>query len=216
MKSIIFLAPPLAGKGTMSDYLVKNYGYQVFSTGDMLRERSQIDKNLAEFLKTGGLISDDEIMNLIKNKLSKVNINTLFILDGIPRTLQQARELDIILKGLNKEMTVIYIDVDKEVLLNRVNGRLICPKCHRSYNINVDGFKPKEANICDVCHTSLIKRSDDNINTYLVRYDNFIKNIHDIKDFYESKGWLTTITNNDSDNTSSLKKLMEVLNDFQK
>ena len=82
MKNIIFLSPPCAGKGTFSDYLVKNYGYIQLSTGDMLREKASIDKDLALFLKSGKLVSDDMIMDIISDALKNISSDTPFILDG--------------------------------------------------------------------------------------------------------------------------------------
>src|SRR5574344_288674 len=107
MKSIIFLAPPAAGKGTFSDYLVKNYHYVQLSTGDVLRERALQDHKLADFLATGKLVDDETIMAIVKDKLSSIPMDTPFILDGIPRTLHQVEELENILKDLNREVKVI-------------------------------------------------------------------------------------------------------------
>ena len=197
MKNIIFLSPPCAGKGTFSDYLVKNYGYIQLSTGDMLREKASIDKDLALFLKSGKLVSDDMIMDIISDALKNISNDTPFILDGIPRTLQQAEKLD----------------VDKEILLDRVCGRRICSKCHRSYNINIDSFKPKVENKCDDCGTLLIQREDDTIESYMVRYNTFIKSTLPLIDFYKEKGVFTSISNNDVDQSNALKTLRGVLDD---
>lgn len=213
MKNIIFLSPPCAGKGTFSDYLVKNYGYIQLSTGDMLREKASIDKDLALFLKSGKLVSDDMIMDIISDALKNISSDTPFILDGIPRTLQQAKKLDIILSGLEKEAVVVYIDVDKKILLDRVCGRRICSKCHRSYNINIDSFKPKVENKCDDCDALLIQREDDTIESYMVRYNTFIKSTLPLIDFYKEKGVFTSISNNDVDQSSALKSLRGVLDD---
>ena len=213
MKNIIFHSPPCAGKGTFSDYLVKNYGYIQLSTGDMLREKASIDKDLALFLKSGKLVSDDMIMDIISDALKNISNDTPFILDVIPRTLLQAEKLDIILSGLEKEAVVVYIDVDKEILLDRVCGRRICSKCHRSYNINIDSFKPKVENKCDDCGTLLIQREDDTIESYMVRYTTFIKSTLPLIDFYKEKGVLTSISNNDVDQSNALKTLRGVLDD---
>ena len=124
MKNIIFLSPPCAGKGTFSDYLVKNYGYIQLSTGDMLREKASIDKDLALFLKSGKLVSDDMIMGIISDALKNISNDTPFILDGIPRTLQQAEKLDIIFKNSS------FSEDNQNTL---------------KYNPNIDRFKGTEA-----------------------------------------------------------------------
>lgn len=207
MKSIIFLAPPAAGKGTFSDYLVKNYHYVQLSTGDVLRERALQDHKLADFLATGKLVDDETIMAIVKDKLSSIPWDTPFILDGIPRTLHQVEELENILKDLNREVKVIYIDVKKELLKVRITGRRSCPNCHRSYNENIDAFKPKVSGECDVCHVPLVQRQDDNEKSFEVRYDAFEKNMGPVIDYYKSKGNFTTIPNNDLDQTKSLEEL---------
>ena len=84
-----------------------------------------------------------QFCRFVEKELSKISLSTPIILDGIPRTLQQAKKLDIILSGLKRDVVVIYIDVDKKILLDRLLGRRICMKCHRSYNIYIDEFKPK-------------------------------------------------------------------------
>ena len=129
------------------------------------------------------------------------------------RTLQQAKKLDIILSGLEKEAVAVYIDVDKKILLDRVCGRRICSKCHRSYNINIDSFKPKIENKCDDCDALLIQREDDTIESYMVRYNTFIKSTLPLIDFYKEKGVFTSISNNDVDQSSALKSLRGVLDD---
>lgn len=212
MKSVIFLAPPAAGKGTFSEYLVKNYGYYHLSTGTVLRNRALNDSHLSELLQSGSFVDDDIIMNIIKEELTKLDDTQKFILDGVPRTLQQAKKLDIILTGLKKQdVVVIFIDVDKTVLIDRVIGRRCCPKCRRNYNILVDEFKPFVVGTCDDCKVELIKRDDDNLESFKVRYNTFLERTAPVVAYYKEKGCLKVLQNNEVDQTEALKKLLEVL-----
>ena len=113
MKSVIFLAPPLGGKGTFSDYLIHHCGFTQISTGDLLRSEAEHNEELKAFLATGAFVDDETILRIVEKELSKISLSTPIILDGIPRTLQQAKKLDIILSGLKRDVVVIYIDVDK-------------------------------------------------------------------------------------------------------
>ena len=153
MRGCIFLAPPAAGKGTYSNYLIKKYGYQQFSTGDILRKRAETDEKLASIMASGKFVDDETILEIISEELSKLESKTSFILDGVPRTLHQAEILSQLLDGVDYQ--VIYIDVEEEILKKRIVGRRICPKCHRSYNVLFEDFQPKVENVCDDCGTSL-------------------------------------------------------------
>ena len=194
MKNVIFIAPPAAGKGTQSNRLVEN-GYIHISTGDMLREEiakeSSMGLKIKDIINKGLLVSDDIVFELIKNKLS--TLNKPFILDGFPRTLNQAKLLDDLLENLNiTNFEVIYLDITLEEALKRALGRLTC-KCGASYNSEFEKLKPLVAGICDKCGSNLEKRCDDNEESFKVRFDTFIKNNEPIKDFYESKNKIHSI-----------------------
>jgi len=119
MKNIIFIAPPAAGKGTMSDILIEKYGYKHISTGDILRSMAKSNddfgKNLSEILSSGKLVSDEIVYEALKRRLLMNDLDNGFILDGFPRNILQAREYDEILKEINKELgVVIYLDTPRE------------------------------------------------------------------------------------------------------
>ena len=194
MKNVIFIAPPAAGKGTQSNKLIEN-GYIHISTGDMLREEiakeSSIGLKIKDIISKGMLVSDEIVFQLITNRLE--TINKPFILDGFPRTINQAKLLDTLFNDLGIiDYEVIYLDISLEEALKRALGRLTC-KCGASYNSEFSKLKPKVANICDKCGSTLEKRSDDNEESFKVRFDTFIKNNEPIKDFYESKNKLHVI-----------------------
>ena len=208
MRGCIFLAPPAAGKGTYSSYLIKKYGYQQFSTGDILRKRAETDEKLASIMASGKFVDDETILDIISEELSKLESKTSFILDGVPRTLHQARILSQLLDGVDYQ--VIYIDVEEEILKKRIVGRRICPKCHRSYNVLFEDFQPKVENICDDCGTSLEQRKDDNLESFQIRLEEYKKNTYPLKDYYESLG-LLYVLDTSKGQEESLKELEEIL-----
>ena len=195
MKNIIFIAPPAAGKGTHSKTLVDKYDYVHISTGDMLREviasGSTLGLEVKNIIDQGKLVSDELIIKLIQNKLDEIK-GKPFILDGFPRTLNQAISLDEL---IDDNYEVIYLDIDKETAIKRIEGRLTC-SCGASYNVNNEAFKPKVEGICDKCGNKLIKRDDDNVESFAVRYDTFLTNTKPLYDYYEEKGKLHVINVN--------------------
>ena len=213
MKNVIFLAPPAAGKGTFSDYLVESYGYQHYSTGDNLRAKAKEDKSLADFLKTGALVDDETMLKIIREVLTNVSSKESFILDGFPRTLHQAENLDIILHDLGLSYVVIYIDVEKNILEKRVVGRRVCPNCHQVYNVEMEGFGSKDNVTCDKCSTPLIHRDEDQIDTFQKRYQIYLESTKDLIRYYKEKGLLYPISNNDLDQENALKLLRGVVSE---
>ncbi|MBR6517904.1 MAG: nucleoside monophosphate kinase [Bacilli bacterium] len=194
MKNVIFIAPPAAGKGTQSNRLV-DLGYIHISTGDMLREEiakeSSVGLKIKDIISKGMLVSDEIVFELITDKLK--TINKPFILDGFPRTSNQAKLLDTLFNDLGIiDYEVIYLDISLEEALKRALGRLTC-KCGASYNSEFSKLKPKVTGICDKCGSILEKRSDDNEESFKVRFETFIKNNDPIKDFYENKNKLHII-----------------------
>lgn len=210
MKNLILIAPPAAGKGTLAKKLVDAYGYVQLSTGDMLRERAKEDSVLSEMMKTGKLIDDETVFGALRAKLNKLD-GTPYILDGFPRTTAQAVMYDELLQNMGKELgVVIYLDVDKEELKNRVTTRLVCPKCKASYSTRNKNLLPKEDGVCDACKVELIQREDDSEEVFNQRYDEYLEKTSPLVEYYESKGLLVRITEPDAskifDEVSSLVK----------
>lgn len=192
MKNIIFIAPPAAGKGTQSTMLKDKYNYNHLSTGDMLREAiasgSTLGLKVKNIIDRGELVSDDIMIDLIKDKLSSES-GKPFILDGFPRTLNQAKSLD---NMLDDDYVVIYLDLGEEEATNRIVNRLTC-KCGKSYNLNVANLKPEVDGICDVCGNELIKRNDDNLESFKIRYNSFLENTKPLIEYYDNKNKLRKI-----------------------
>ncbi|MCI5552493.1 MAG: adenylate kinase [Tenericutes bacterium] len=192
MKSIIFIAPPAAGKGTQSSRLSKEFNLEHISTGDLLREEvKKGNTELKQMMESGSLVNDDIILTILKNKLETVND---YILDGFPRNLNQAIALDEMLKQNNTKIdSVIYLDLDKETAKKRIVGRVSCPKCGNVYNTMIDGMNSKVNMICDDCKSSLVKRSDDNEETFNVRFDTYMNETAPLIEYYQNKGNLYQI-----------------------
>ena len=216
MKNIIFIAPPAAGKGTMSSVLMEKYGYKHISTGDILRSMAKSDddfgRNLQELLTSGKLVPDEIVYEALKRRLMMNDLDNGFILDGFPRNLEQAYEYDKILKEIKKELgVVIYLDTPKEILEKRIVGRRICPKCGATYNVLTGVNTPKVENTCDACGEELYQRNDDNIESFKTRYETFLEKTYPLLDFYENKKVLYRVKSEDVTNT--IKEIEAIIND---
>ncbi len=195
MKSIIFIAPPAAGKGTQAKLVEEKYGIPHISTGDLLRaarngsdERSKI---ICEMQDNGKLVPNELVLELLKERLEQFDCQNGYILDGFPRNLQQAKDYEEILSDIGKKLgIVILIDLDREVAEKRISGRLSCPSCGAVYNSSIEGSKPKKENICDNCDTTLVHRKDDDVATYGVRYQTYMNDTKPLIDYYNSKNAL--------------------------
>ncbi len=214
MKNIIFIAPPAAGKGTMSDILMEKYNYEHISTGDILRSMAkrndEFGKELSDLLKRGELVPDAVVYEAVKRKLSETN--NAFILDGFPRNIEQAKEYDKILSEIGKDIgDVIYLDTPREILEKRITGRRICPECGATYNVLTGVNKPVIENICDKCGTELYQREDDNLESFDTRFETFLEKTYPLVEFYEKKKVLYRVKSVDIDDT--MKEIEAIIND---
>jgi adenylate kinase len=140
MRNIIFIAPPAAGKGTMSEILMEKYGYKHISTGDILREMAKMNDEeglkLRKMLSSGQLVPDEIVYEALRRRLLMNDLDNGYILDGFPRNLEQAYEYEKILSETNKDLgVVIYLDTPREILEKRIVGRRICKDCGATYNV---------------------------------------------------------------------------------
>jgi len=192
MIRILLFGPPGSGKGTQADLIEKEFGYIKISTGDIIREevknKSEIGKKVKAIIDAGELVSDEIIIELVKNRLSKDDIKNGYILDGFPRTIIQAERLSEI--KVDKEIA-IYINVDEDKLISRLTSRLTCKKCGAIYNLNVN--PPKKEGICDKCGGELYKRSDDNEETIKNRLKVYFDNTMPVINYYKIKGILNEV-----------------------
>ena len=203
MKNIMFIAAPAAGKGTQAELVVQKYGIPHISTGDILREISREDSEIGNYvnetLSSGKLVKDEIMYQLIEDRLKKDDCKNGYIIDGFPRNIEQANEYDKILERLGYNVgNVIYINVDKNTLEKRITGRRICEDCNTIYNINDKNSSPQVESICDNCGGKLYQRSDDNLESFQVRYNTYEEKIAPILDHYRSRGVLKEVDGNDS------------------
>ena len=216
MKNIILIAAPAAGKGTLSTMLVDKYNYAHISTGDLLRdashEETEMGKKIASILEKGELVTDDIVFSLLEKRLMEDDTKNGYILDGFPRTLEQAKKYQDTITKLNKDLgIVIVLDTDYEILKNRIVGRVVCPKCGRVYNTLTGVNTPKVDNICDKCGGCLIKRSDDNEESFKTRYETYLEKTKPLIDYYKSIGNLHFV--NSTDMNEMLMETEEMLDD---
>ena len=196
MKSIILIAAPAAGKGTEAAKIKEEYNIPHISTGDLLRaEIAKGNKEIDELIKSGQLVGDDIVLNLLKNRIMERDCNNGYILDGFPRNVDQAIAYDKILEELNKDIgIVIVLDIDKEIAKSRISGRISCPNCGKIYNLNNKDMLPKVDGMCDICNTELKRRVDDNPDTYDERYNIYLEKTAPLIDYYKDRGIVYTVS----------------------
>ncbi len=195
MLNIVLMGPPGAGKGTHALWIAKDYGLPHISTGDMFREAmasgSELGNKIKAIVNGGGLVSDDLTCALVKERLSRKDCENGYLLDGFPRTIAQAEALKTFGKEINREVnTVLNISCPDELLIERIAGRRVCPKCGASYNVTFMPPKKKEG-ICDECGTPIVQRKDDNAESFKVRLANYYKSTAPLMEFYKGEGLLT-------------------------
>lgn len=194
---VILLGPPGAGKGTQSKILEQRYGVAQISTGDMLRAEvkaaSPIGLEAKSVMDAGGLVSDDLIIRMIGERITKPDCAKGFILDGFPRTVPQAQALDKLLHETVVDLdAVIELKVDEDVLVERISGRFSCAKCGSGYH---DAFKrPKVEGVCDNCGShEFIRRPDDNASTVHARMEAYNAQTAPILPYYEASQRLYSV-----------------------
>lgn len=189
--NLLIMGPAGAGKGTMSDLILKEYDIPHISTGDMLRENvrnnTQLGKEAKSYMDAGKLVPDDVINAMVEDRLLQPDCQSGYLLDGFPRTLVQAKAFEKIEEKIGKPVeSVIALEVGFDSLVERITGRRICPKCGAIYHIH---NKPsKVEGICDVCGSTLTQRKDDTEEQLKVRMDEYEKSTKPVIDFYEVRG----------------------------
>ena len=215
MRNVVFIAPPAAGKGTQATILKDKFNIAHISTGDLLRNEvkkgTELGSVLSEQMKSGKLISDEIVTDLLKKRLLENDTNNGYILDGYPRNVTQALILENILNEIGKPIShVIYLDIDYEIAMMRACGRLQCSNCGKIYNKYIDESKPKNEGICDVCNITLTHRSDDNEDTFKERFKTFIESTNPLIEFYKAKDLLYTVNSSISKEYTS-EQIIKVL-----
>lgn len=205
MKNVIFIAAPATGKGTFSNMLMERYGYSHISTGDLLRNivktNTSLGNEVSEVLKSGKLVNDELIFKILKDALKQMDLKNPFIIDGLPRNINQAYYLNDLFNELNiNDYLAINLDLEYEIALKRALGRLSCLNCGATYNKFFEEFKPKNENICDKCGNELKSRTDDNEESFKERFETYQNNVKSILEYYETSNKLLKINTHEFTN----------------
>ena len=153
----------------------------------------------------GNLITDDVMINLLRKRISQVDCNNGYILDGYPRNLEQAKIYENLLQDLGIEIgNVIFLDVDMELALKRTISRMICGTCGASFNTTDQSLCPKIDGICDKCGHLLKVRSDDNEETFVNRFDTYVNSTQPLLDYYRNKGVLKEVKVHETDTVNDI------------
>ncbi|MCP1728653.1 adenylate kinase, partial [Natronospira proteinivora] len=210
---IVLLGAPGAGKGTQSRRLVEAYGIPQIATGDLLRAALKAGTELGMKAKAamdaGQLVSDDIVLGIIQERLKDPDCRNGFILDGFPRNIAQAEELDRMLTEIGQPLDMaILMDVDEDALVQRLAGRRVCQHCGNVHNMYFD--PPKIDGQCDACGGPLAHRSDDNEETVLNRLRVYEAQTRPLVEFFRGQGKLATV-NADGEMEEIFRRLKAVL-----
>lgn len=210
---LILLGPPGVGKGTIAKALADKLSLPHISTGDMLRqairEETSLGKKLKACVESGRLVSDEIMVSLVKERIASPDCERGFILDGFPRTLSQARSLSDIEKALRVTPSIaIYLDAPREVIINRLSGRLICSSCQRIYHAK--NMPPLKSGICDSCGGKLVVREDDRENVVRERLLRYEEEAKPLLEFYKKRNILRKI-NFDMEPEKALEEILAFL-----
>jgi adenylate kinase len=193
MKLILF-GPPGAGKGTQAKMMIEAFRLPHISTGDILRSEvknnSELGKQAKAYMEAGKLVPDSLVTEMVKKRLSASDIGQGFILDGFPRTEAQAKSLDKILPGgVDK---AIYLKTSENIVVQRLTGRRVCPKCGTNYHVK--NMPPKKDMLCDQCLVELYQRPDDNEATVKNRLHVYLQESEGVLSYYRKQGKLENIS----------------------
>ena len=208
---LIMLGAPGAGKGTQAKIISEKLNIPTISTGAAIRSeierKTELGLKVAKLIEGGNLVSDEIVLELIEERLKKDDCKNGFILDGFQRTIPQAEGL--IKLGYDIDLA-LNIDLDDEVIIERLSGRRECPKCHSTYHITSN--PPKCEGICDDCGEVLVTRKDDDKEVIINRLNVFHKQTEPLKKFYEELGKLVNIEGQHevSDTTKEVFKALGV------
>jgi adenylate kinase len=195
---VVLLGPPGSGKGTQGQILAKHLKISHISTGDLFRailaDPGHPLYPKVQVVKEGKLVSDDVVNQVVENGLHKPEYAAGILFDGYPRTVAQAEALDGMLSDMNRKVDlVIDFDVTREVLLYRLLGRRVCPKCKRIFHVR------QGISTCPDCNAALIQRDDDNEETILERFREYKEKTAPLQEYYRSgKAAYIALTINDA------------------
>jgi adenylate kinase len=193
---IVLLGPPGSGKGTQAKYIVEKFDIPHISTGDIFRknikEQTPLGVKAKSYIDKGLLVPDEVTVEIVVDRIKQDDCKKGFLLDGFPRTVNQADALDEVLGNMGTALdNAINIEVADKALIDRLTGRRVCNSCGASFHVSLN--PPKQENVCDHCGSQLIQRADDNIETVSNRLDVYKKQTQPLIEYYSKKNILSNI-----------------------
>lgn len=196
--NIVMLGKPGSGKGTVGKMLSENLGVVHISSGELFRsyikKAGEIGKEIENYVSQGNLVPDELAIKLVEKRLQEVDCKDGMILDGFPRTVAQAKELDKFFKERGCKIDIaVELNLTDEDIIERIITRRVCSNvdCREVYNLEFK--KPKQEGICDVCGSKLIQRQDDTIETVQKRLENYYKTSAELVEYYKAQDLLYTV-----------------------
>jgi adenylate kinase len=191
--NVILLGAPGAGKGTQAERIEAQFGLPHISTGEMLRaavaEGTEMGRQARKYMESGALVPDDVVIGCVRERLAEADAGEGFLLDGFPRTIEQAERLDGMLAEAGRALThVILIEVPEDELVKRLAGRRMCGGCGRGYHVVYD--PPEQDGVCDACGAELYQRTDDNEDTVRNRLEVYRAQTQPLVGYYDARGLL--------------------------
>jgi adenylate kinase len=208
---IILLGPPGAGKGTQAKSISNRYSIPHISTGDIFRknisENTPLGVEAKKYIDNGQLVPDEVTINMVKDRLQEEDCKNGYLLDGFPRTVNQAEALQEFLESRKESLdTALLIGVPRGFILERMTGRRVCPSCGASYHIK---FNPAVDGKCELCGSDVVQRKDDTEETVQERLDVYERQTQPLIDFYKNKNLLSVV-----EGTKAINEVFESICDI--